>query len=61
VLFSMVSVVFECEEIFFVLFAFEIWHFGSENDILTLIVSLEVEKMDEKISSLKYISGSLII
>jgi len=48
VLFPMVYVIVECEEIFFVLFAFEIWHFGSENDTLTLVVSLEVEKMDEK-------------
>jgi len=48
VFFLMVYVIVKCEEIFFVLFAFEIWHFGSENDTLTLIVSLEVEKMDEK-------------
>jgi len=48
VLFPMVYVIVECEEIFFVRFAFEIWHFGSENDILTLIVSLELEKMGEK-------------
>jgi len=33
---------------FFVQFAFEIWHFGTENDILTPKVSLEIEKMDEK-------------
>jgi len=48
VLFPLVYVILECEEIFFVLFAFEIWHFCSENDILTLIVRLEVEKLDEK-------------
>jgi len=48
VLFPMVYVLLKCKEIFFVQFAFEIWHFESKNDFLTHKVSLEIEKMDEK-------------
>jgi len=48
VLFLMVYAIVACKKFFFVQFSFEIWHFVSENDILTTKVSLEIEKMDEK-------------